>query len=713
VFAARALKRLSRALARLHLAAIRNRAVTLGVAGAVLVVSLGALSRLRVELNYYESPSSGLSAVAALRDLRDRYKDGTPMLLVFKRAGGAALSEADLCHIRDWLHRQANENVGLAKVTNPFEQKLPFIVDGKLTWHSVLEPNCESPGAATPLAKLAGTPWQGLLSDGRDLALGVSFVPLDPPGPFGGFDPNNAHDVVNGARAALPGIEVTAGGQAGLLLYMSDALKRDNIYNLLALVVIILGLRIFLGTWRAGAWFALLMVGTTLVLAGLMALFGSPVDVLNNCLFIILCIAGLEDFLFVSWLQLRRPRARVFLRLLSPGFFTSLTSALGFGSLLVSRIDIIRRFGLWAAVGALLEFAAIFLVWPCLLRGRAWTSGKTAFAIPALARASGWRPPRFVAGGLLLAAALSLIALPHLRVEEFPDEMFPSGHPQTELYHYLRGTRNWHGALDVFFPDVETYTPELAAKLAADPNVIHAFGPAELDEWLTRGLPSPDVSTVKWILHNAPDTFYTPDGNSLRVSLYLRDISLSSLGSIMDHVHGVCGDNCQPAGDLVVMHDFVHEISQTLFGSLALSLVLVGVVLAWIAAGTGTVLPVLASSYWSSIILLGTLAIAGVPVNTVNSIFAAVVVGLTGDNAVHYLFAARGSTLAAGLRGRGGATILLSALMTGVSLLFLGMTLATMRKLGVMLASGFLLSLVGDLWILHGLLRKSHGGTAP
>ncbi len=114
------------------------------------------------------------------------------------------------------------------------------------------------------------------------------------------------------------------------------------------------------------------------------------------------------------------------------------------------------------------------------------------------------------------------------------------------------------------------------------------------------------------------------------------------------------------------------------------------------------------SSIWSPVVMIGAIAAFQVQVNLITSIFAAVIVGLTGDNAIQYLFAARAlgreGTLDSGIRERAGATVQLLLLLSISSLVFLGATMMPIRTLGVLFSTGFFVTLVGDLWLLKGLL---------
>jgi hypothetical protein len=141
--------------------------------------------------------------------------------------------------------------------------------------------------------------------------------------------------------------------------------------------------------------------------------------------------------------------------------------------------------------------------------------------------------------------------------------------------------------------------------------------------------------------------------------------------------------------------------------------------------------------------MVGVMALFRVPVNLVTSIFVAVLVGLTGDNAIQFVFAARAGRkrqqagasdlsgqgrsgpcselektaataptrqeLVAGVEERSLPATQLLALLSLASLTFLGMSLLSLRVLGALFSAGFAMTLVGDLWFLRGLLGVLRG----
>jgi len=133
-----------------------------------------------------------------------------------------------------------------------------------------------------------------------------------------------------------------------------------------------LALMTFVGALTGGFWSL-----------GLLSLLGVKLNLISTILPVLIVVIGLTDAVHIvfefrdsrmrgikprraSWLAVRR------LGIACAG--TSITTAIGFGSLAFSQIDVIRQFGITCAVGTLITFFAVILVVP-LLAGTAWVGG--------------------------------------------------------------------------------------------------------------------------------------------------------------------------------------------------------------------------------------------------------------------------------------------------------------------------------------------------
>jgi hypothetical protein len=95
-----------------------------------------------------------------------------------------------------------------------------------------------------------------------------------------------------------------------------------------------------------------------------------------------------------------------------------------------------------------------------------------------------------------------------------------------------------------------------------------------------------------------------------------------------------------------------------------------------------------------------------IKVNFLTCIFASTLVGLTGDNAIQFLLSSGNESLLSGMSQRGKASIVCGSIMAVSSLVFLGSYFVPPRIFGALLSAGFLMSMVGDFWLLKALLPR-------
>lgn len=109
---------------------------------------------------------------------------------------------------------------------------------------------------------------------------------------------------------------------------------------------------------------------------GLMGATGETVNLISNLLIPIMFVVGMSDVIhlttrYLSEIKLGKPRGEAMkdtIREIGFAIFlTSLTTAIGFGSLLVSRVPPIRQFGLYAAAGVIFAYLITVVILPFAL----------------------------------------------------------------------------------------------------------------------------------------------------------------------------------------------------------------------------------------------------------------------------------------------------------------------------------------------------------
>jgi len=718
------LRAFSRFLKRIFDELTSHPFLTSAVTLAITLILGMQLRQIRVELRIYDLIDPAFQSTSALQKMKDSFKDGHSVT-VFLSSTGGRLTQSQVCRIRDWVDQESRENPELLRVFSAFDLRIPQSQDSKLWYPLMLNLNCEKPSDVPfDLSQLRSSPWGLLVTDekAQDLAIQFEFKDSSRPSAFGKFDPAPVGALLESVQKNLlskdPKLKFQMNGDASFQWHFQNMLKHDALVNPLLLLIIILFFRLFYGTWKSGLLFLSSLVISTLATYGLMALVGAPLDLLTNNLFLMLCIAGLEDFLFVfhhhRMERMSGSHASLqssFRELLVPGFFTSLTTVLGFGSLVSSRLHIIRNFGLCAAVAAVIEWAVTFYFLSSLCRllpqktvwvRTTWFSGKSRFFVKGSAGKGAIKAS-------FLLFALGLIAFFYLNYEDSPRHNFPADHPHSESFQYLRETRGWEGLINVVFPGAEDVNAVLE-EIKKDGNVAKVENPLDVISFMQSQSP-PELSPLIAREVKVSSFFgrYLSPGQELRVAVYLKSIDLSDLNKTLSHVRDVCkGGRCEANGEAVVLVDYSEQVSRTLVGSFVISLLLVAGLIVWLshALGASRKWNLLYSLLWCPVVTVLWMAVFHFPINLITSVFLAILVGLTGDNAIQFLFASKQGDLRQGLKSRRvAATELLLLLILG-SFVFLGLTLIPLKILGLMFAAGFVTTLLGDIWLLSGLIER-------
>jgi predicted RND superfamily exporter protein len=693
-------------------------------------LAVGSLPSLKTELRLYDLNDQAFPTTKTLREVKDKFGEANTLFAIFPDAAG---SPASFCKTTKFLHDERNENSEITEIIEPLQIRKAAEKGDRLWFPPLLSAECAewaTPQLTNPraeLVKLDATPWAGILSDktGGDLSALVHFRDTEGGSRFGNFDPKPVGEFI--AHAKESGVNLLATGPAAFEWYFNQVMGKDALVNGLMIVFFLLFFRVFYGTWRSGFYFSLTLFITVIFVYGAMALVGAPLDLLNNNLFLMSAVAGAEDFVFVSEAMFS-PVAdeNPFRTLALPGFFTTLTTLVGFLSLGVSNLEIIRRFGYCAAWAAFVEWAVLFHLIPGLFSlGTAaknkqqpiqWTLPAKAWRPSFLKKCAEFTPPRFIIPIALLLFLIGGMSYRFLNYNDSPAHNFPATHPYTKAFDYLRKNRGWEGTIDLYLRAPPSGKPdlgkidEIVSKLKEDENVKSIQNPADLNRFLTADV---GENLRSFVIREASQTddyqsVFASDG-SARATVFLKSLDLKPMGKTFDRIRKLCeSEGCEPVGENVVYLEYSRTVISTLVESLGLSLFLVGIVLLFLCGKRKAMekAKILFTAFFGPVVMLAVMAATRTQVSLITCMFEAISVGIAGDNAVQYLFAAKSKpTLAQGISMRGMASLLLGLLLIFVFSSFLGLTLLPMKTLGLLFMAGFGLTLFGDFFLLKALVK--------
>ncbi len=484
------------------------------------------------------------------------------------------------------------------------------------------------------------------------------------------------------ARPAGAAIHVT-----GITLQKDDTtrLVRRDQSILLPLSLLMLAISLAVVTRHiAGVLLPLVVTGVTVVITlGLYAALGHQVNVITSLLPPLLLVLSTTTaiHLFQEWVALgprvpdRAGRLRSVLRFfVAPCFMTSLTTAIGLGSLVVNDIPAVRLFGAFGAFGIMLSFVLNFTLMPALLsfldppaapRRRVGVAFEGA--LKAAARFAVRRPGlTFLAAGV--PTVLALIGLPmirnntdlvrFLREDEalvrdtrFIDRTL-GGASAIDLVIERRDGRPLTGIddvrrLDAFVDEVRRLSGVTGALALTD--LLKQLHRAEhrLDR-LALPEDGDRLAELFDLLDAAEDQsdirrVMTPDVRRARVTLRLHSMGTREVASLLDRVEkagrAALGSAyvVTPTGSFYKITVDSNRLVAGQVGSfglaLALVLLVIGLMLRSVKLLVAAVLPNVVPILWT----MGLMGWLGIDLSTATTMVASVVLGIAVDDAIHYL----------------------------------------------------------------------------
>jgi len=433
----------------------------------------------------------------------------------------------------------------------------------------------------------------------------------------------------------------------------------------LAVSVLVLGLMLR----RLGGVIAVMgaVATTTVWTAGLMVLAGRTFNMVTVTLPSLLVILSLSGGIhLVSRFQsiLTGPESapaalRDALReVLPPVFVSNLTTAVGFGSLMVSDMQPVVDFGRFAAVGMLLSFVFTAVVVPGLL---AWLHAGRV--LPAQARRH-WtvaigRTVVARKAWMLSAAAVvgvvSLLLMMRVRVESNVLKFFPDNARVSRDYRFVadRLTGLYTIELDASTAAQNGSTllkeiSELGTRLLARPDVaqvIHYRNVATSLRDISPALAVASAGASQNPLKELARKYRrTRDGRvSLRMSILVRTMSSRDFYSLMDYVEKEADEVVRHAdgrtltGVVPLLNAAQRSLVDTQVRSFAIAagvvLLLIGLFLRAVRAVAAAVLP----NVLPILILFAVMGLLRIPLDAATIMIASMAIGIAVDDTIHFL----------------------------------------------------------------------------
>jgi len=499
--------------------------------------------------------------------------------------------------------------------------------------------------------------------------------------------------------------------------YLRKGYDKIIILNLLAIILTLLLFKFFLGTYKSGLLYIISVSISSSIVFGGMALTNSPMDILSNSISIMLFISCIEDFIFLSHIRSQSSNWRLpFKKILTPSFLTSFTTFIGFGSLYFTDLDIIKRFGFWAAVGAIVEWLVMFYFIPALLKQfptlQNWVEPeicKKRFSH--LSKLGSLKLSKVISLILLLTIPISLFGANKIRVKDSPQDIFRTSHPGQIDLKYVEETRGWKSSMSLIFKDRDNknFNQSVLKSYKESGLTVAIEDPYRIEKHLSSKLEKKGLDKLiidKWRDSFFGKKYYSKNSNELRALLYLDNIELNNTLRLEAFNKTLCPNNeCFLAGSLVSYAEFGSKILNSLFSSFLISLLLVGLVILLLSfsfkLNFKNTLSLIAASFWGPMTLICVFYLFGVSITYVTSLIASIMVGLAGDNAIQFLY--RKNNIYENAKFYQGSTLFITFCMIAISSSFFISDFIQLQKLGAFMVLGFVFNYIGDVFILKAL----------
>lgn len=457
-----------------------------------------------------------------------------------------------------------------------------------------------------------------------------------------------------------------------------------------------------------------------LLLAGTMGGTGTPVGLLTQALFTMLPIIAVADTVHVV-IRVRavaagRGRAATSRVVLEEAFadvgfaclLTSLTTALGFASLLVAELPLLRAFGLWAALGVLGSYTVVLTLLPLVLSRLDVGAGapRGSERLRRLARACARRPTWVLAVALGLSVG-SIPAAQSVVVDNHLGALLEAEHPVRRAATHLDAELGGTLTLAVELEREALWTDE---DLVQAQDVLRSLPSV-------RAVPPPRIQGRHALL-----TLHVPDMGGRAFARFEAEV---------DQAMAELGLAARTTGTASVAYHGVNRITDALRVSLLGVLLVVILLIAGLMRSIGLALRCLLPNVLPLLLGYALVGAVGLELDPIGAVILAVALGIAIDDTLHVLAGfvrarARGEdpaeAAATAVATRGLALVITSGvLVAGLAINGLS-AFPPLRVLGTLGSAVIGLALLADLTLLPALLvwppwptaaHASHRGSEP
>jgi len=566
------------------------------------------------------------------------------------------------------------------------------------------------------------------------------------------------------ARAPPRGFEAEIGGLPNIRVYMIECFQRDQARLIPVALLVCAMILFFTFRWLPGVIFPSIAVGLALAFTlGVMALYGEPFNIINQVVPTLLIVIGTSDAIHLISRygeEYRRNPSRhdaakeTLATMASACFFTSFTTAVGFGSLAVSQTTLLARFGVLSAIAVIFAYITSILFLPPALSwatpprglvkmGQGWVEQWTAAIVAFVLRRPGQTVLVSGAITVCLIVMAGQVTVDTTLLESFPDS--DRIHQQTlMLQEELDGvlpievslSADEDGRFDD--PEVLNAVSEVQRWLEREPQVLstRSYGDLLYEGWAAysddpsvHDMPLESRAQVAQLASllesgrpNPIAPFVTPDRRHLRLNIQIRDDGSAStlalaerlterLGEALDGIDGVV---VELSGDAYSGSRGLDSLINDIINSFGLAFVVIFLLMTFLFRSVRIGLISIPANVLPLIATMAYMFVRDVSLNTTTAIIFSVSIGLAVDDTIHMLARFKEErkdepdidlAMLRAARGSGRAIVVTSVMLAGGMLVMLLSSFNPVRLFGEFVCVTLVGCLFGDLILLPALLK--------
>jgi len=693
-----------------------------------LLIALSQLPKLKFLVMLNDVIDSDFKTYQQFRELTENFTEQNQVSLILRSSKGE-LTQQEHCAIIGWTQTLRKNTSGIKEIFSSYGPKELLDIK-KLKFQPILIPDCSKSYSdqeiKNQLYKIQKSLSGHILTNkaASDVFVSIYLENLDKDeSSFGHFNANVYDEIVSSFDTIIlknfTHIESQWVGTGTYQYFLLKAYKQMSLVNVVTTIFVLLGFYIIFKSFMSGALILCTYSISLILLYGIMGYLQYPIDSLTSSAPILLLVATLQDYIFyLTSLKSSKNSKEAFQKILIPSFFTSLTTIIGFGSLALSELSIIQRFGIICAIGALIEWMVVFLILPRIidyfkLSEKMHSTSNRSFKLEKVF--GKLLLPKYLAYIIILIPFLYLFTQgAKLRVDDSPDKVFPKNHYVPKASNYLIDSRGWKNEVSLIFPkninedQVMAIVEELKKTI---PQIIFHESYYETRDYLLRKeQPQTLLSTFDRYLRSSPWTerWFSSKKPLQRVLLYLNTTDVEEISRIRKTSQRICESRCYLAGIVISYSEFGLKILQTLQSSFSVCFILTSLILAGLLVNFSInhKLLILLTSLWGPCFMLFMFSFFEIGIYFATSAVMSILVGLAGDNSIQFIFTKNKKSIIPGIMEKEEASLYSTVFMILAASSLMFSEFDGVRKIGLLLIVGSLLGLIGDVILLKSVIKK-------